>query len=110
MTTLITNATIVTVDAAMTVHERGWLHIEDGLIRRWAMALPRWSPLPTSVDAAGDLVMPGMVNPHCHMAMTLFRGLGEDVDDRLFRYILPIERKFVTPEMVRVGSRLAALE
>src|SRR5262249_50701288 len=39
-----------------------------------------------------------------------FRGLGEDVDDRLFRYILPIERKFVTPEMVAVGGRLAALE
>ena len=37
------------------------------------------------------------------MAMTLFRGLGEDVDDRLFRYVLPMERKFVTPEMVRVG-------
>jgi 5-methylthioadenosine/S-adenosylhomocysteine deaminase len=42
--------------------------------------------------------------------MTLFRGLGEDVDDRLFRYILPIERKYVTPQMVRAGSRLAALE
>ena len=39
------------------------------------------------------------------MAMSVFRGLGEDVDDRLFRYILPMERKFVTPEMVRVGSR-----
>ncbi len=49
------------------------------------------------VDAGGDLVMPGMVNPHCHMAMTLFRGLGEDVDDRLYRYVLPMERKFVTP-------------
>ena len=50
--------------------------------------------------------MPGMVNPHAHLAMTLFRGLGEDVDDRLFRYVLPMERKFVTPEMVRVGTAL----
>ena len=54
--------------------------------------------------------MPGMVNPHAHLAMTLFRGLGEDVDDRLFRYVLPMERKFVTPEMVRVGTLLGALE
>ena len=54
----------------------------------------------------GDLVMPGMVNGHCHMTMTLFRGLGEDVDDRLFRYILPLEREFVTP--ARGGSRLSA--
>ena len=49
--------------------------------------------------------MPGMVNPHCHMGMSVFRGLAEDVDDRLYRYILPLERKFVTPDMVRVGSR-----
>jgi len=54
--------------------------------------------------------MPGMVDPHCHMAMTLFRGLGEDVDDRLYRYVLPLERKFVTREMVRAGTALAALE
>lgn len=110
MTTLITNATIVTVDAAMTVHERGWLQVEDGLIRALGDGPAPVVAGAEIVDAAGDLVMPGMVNPHCHMAMTLFRGLGEDVDDRLFRYILPIERKFVTPEMVRVGSRLAALE
>ena len=58
----------------------------------------------------GDIVLPGMVNPHCHMAMSLFRGLGEDVDDRLFRYMLPLERKFVSPEMVRAGSALSALE
>ena len=55
------------------------------------------SPVPKCIDADGDVVMPGMVNPHCHMAMTLFRGLGEDVDDRLYRYVLPMERKFVTP-------------
>lgn len=62
------------------------------------------------LDCGGDIVMPAFVNPHCHMAMTLFRGLGEDVDDRLFRYVLPLERKFVTPAMVRTGTRLAALE
>jgi 5-methylthioadenosine/S-adenosylhomocysteine deaminase len=37
-------------------------------------------------------------------------GLGEDVDDRLFRYILPLERRFVTPDMVRAGTALSALE
>ncbi|RVT87423.1 amidohydrolase [Rhodobacteraceae bacterium CCMM004] len=62
------------------------------------------------IDADGDVVMPGMVNPHAHLPMTLFRGLGEDVDDRLFRYVLPLERRFVTPAMVRIGTTLAALE
>jgi len=62
------------------------------------------------LDCDDDIVMPGMVNAHCHMAMSLFRGLGEDVDDRLYRYILPLERTFVSPEMVRAGSALSALE
>jgi len=58
----------------------------------------------------GDLVMPGMVNPHCHMPMTLFRGLGEDVDDRLYRYILPLERALVSADVVETGAELAAVE
>jgi cytosine/adenosine deaminase-related metal-dependent hydrolase len=109
MSLLITNALIVTVDSAMTVHQRGWLHVEDGIIRELGGGAPPGIDAET-IDMGGDLVMPGMVNPHCHMAMTLFRGLGEDVDDRLFRYILPLERKFVSPQMVAAGSRLAALE
>lgn len=107
---VIRNACILPIDGAMSVIEGGWIHIQDGTIR----ALGSGEPLPVDgaeiVDADGDVIMPGMVNPHAHLAMTLFRGLGEDVDDRLFRYVLPMERKFVTPEMVRVGTLLGALE
>ena len=110
MSILITNALVLTVDKAMTVHDRGWMLIEGDTIAAIGGGVPPEISGAEPVDAAGDLIMPGMVNPHCPMAMSLFRGLGEDVDNRLFRYILPIERKFVTPEMVRVGSRLAALE
>lgn len=62
------------------------------------------------IDVDGDLIMPGMINTHCHMSMVLFRGLGEDVDDRLFKYILPLEKKAVTEDVVRIGAELAALE
>src|SRR4051794_2319302 len=110
MSVLLTNALVLTVDAAMTVFERGWVHVEDGVIRGIGDGTLPAVANAEIVDCGGDLVMPGMVNPHCHMAMTLFRGLGEDVDDRLFRYILPLERRFITPEMVAAGSRLAALE
>ncbi|MCY6383484.1 amidohydrolase family protein [Hoeflea prorocentri] len=84
----------------------GWIEIEDGKIK----ALGEGDAPREALDMSGDLIMPGMVNTHCHMAMTLFRGLGEDVDDRLYRYILPLERDCVTADVVRAGSELAALE
>ncbi|WP_341862156.1 amidohydrolase [Gymnodinialimonas sp. 57CJ19] len=110
MKTLLTNAWIIAVDVAMTEHNRGWLLIEDGKIAALGGGTPPDAPGAEVRDMGGDIVMPGMVNPHCHMAMSLFRGLGEDVDDRLFRYMLPLERKFVSAQMVRAGSALSALE
>jgi cytosine/adenosine deaminase-related metal-dependent hydrolase len=110
MSILIKNALLLPIDDEMTVIENGYVIIEEDTIAAMGAGPAPDVPGAEVVDADGDVLMPGMVNPHCHMAMTLFRGLGEDVDDRLYRYVLPMERKFVTPEMVRVGTRLAALE
>jgi cytosine/adenosine deaminase-related metal-dependent hydrolase len=110
MSVLFTNALVVTMDDALTVHENGWVHVEGTAITALGSGTPPDVPGAETVDCGGDIVMPGMVNAHCHMGMSVFRGLGEDVDDRLYRYILPLERKFVSAEMVRVGSALSALE
>ncbi|MVA99185.1 amidohydrolase family protein [Nitratireductor sp. CAU 1489] len=110
MTLLITNATLLPCTPEMPVIENGFVQIEGETITATGAGPAPAIDGAETIDVAGDIVMPGMVNPHCHMAMTLFRGLGEDVDDRLYRYVLPLERKFVTPEMVRAGTRLAALE
>ena len=110
MSILITNATVLPCTEDMPVIDRGWVHVEGDIIKAVGGGDAHEIAGAEIVDAGGDLVMPGMVNPHCHMAMTLFRGLGEDVDDRLYRYILPLERKFVRPEAVRAGTALAALE
>lgn len=110
MTLLIHSATLLPCTPDMPVVERGWVQVEGGTIAAIGTGAPPALTRADTVDAGGDIVMPGFVNPHCHMAMTLFRGLGEDVDDRLYRYVLPLERKFVTPEMVRAGTALAALE
>jgi cytosine/adenosine deaminase-related metal-dependent hydrolase len=107
---LIKNACLLPIDGSMSVIEEGWIHIEGSTIRALGSGRPPQVEGAETVDANGDVIMPGMVNPHAHLAMTLFRGLGEDVDDRLFRYVLPMERKFVTREMVRVGTLLGALE
>jgi 5-methylthioadenosine/S-adenosylhomocysteine deaminase len=107
---LIKNAWLLPIDTTMSVIDSGWIHIEGSAIRALGSGEPPQVEGAEIIDVDGDVVMPGMVNPHAHLAMTLFRGLGEDVDDRLFRYVLPMERKFVTPEMVRVGTLLGALE
>jgi 5-methylthioadenosine/S-adenosylhomocysteine deaminase len=110
MSTLLTNAWLLTIDAAMAEHTRGWVHFEGSVIKAVGGGEPPMVAGAEIVDCSGDIVMPGMVNTHCHMGMSVFRGLAEDVDDRLYRYILPLERKFVSAEMVRVGSALSALE
>lgn len=110
MTILLTNAWLLTIDAAMNVHENGWLRIEGDTIAALGSDAPPEVPGAQVIDCQGDFVMPGMVNTHCHMGMSVFRGLGEDVDDRLYRYILPLERKFVDRQMVRAGTALSALE
>ncbi len=110
MTLLIQNALLLPCTPDMPVIERGWVQVDGATITATGSGAPPELPAAERIDVGGDIVMPGMVNPHCHMAMTLFRGLGEDVDDRLYRYVLPMERKFVTPEMVRAGTALAAFE
>src|SRR5581483_125766 len=59
-----------------------------------------------------DIVMPGLVNTHTHAPMVMYRGLADDLAlmEWLNKYIFPAEAKTVSPEMVRVGTRLAVLE
>src|SRR4029453_7088580 len=65
-----------------------------------------------SIDTTGQVVLPGLINTHTHAPMVLYRGLADDLAlmDWLQKYIFPAEAKTVTPEFVRAGTRLAALE
>ena len=58
------------------------------------------------------IVLPGIVNGHTHAAMTLFRGMADDLElmEWLTNYIFPLERKYVDEEFVRLGTELACLE
>jgi len=64
------------------------------------------------VNATGKVVIPGLINGHTHVPMTLFRGLADDLDlqEWLTKYIFPAEAKNVTEEFVRVGARLGLAE
>ena len=72
---------------------------------------PRFEARET-IDAAGQIVLPGLVNTHTHAPMVLYRGLADDLTlmEWLQQYIFPAEAKTVSPAFVRTGTRLAALE
>jgi len=65
-----------------------------------------------TIDVRNDVVLPGLINTHTHAPMVMYRGLADDLAlmDWLNKYIFPAEAKTVSPEMVRTGTRLAALE
>ena len=65
-----------------------------------------------TLDARGQIVLPGLINTHTHAPMVLYRGLADDLAlmEWLEKYIFPAEAKTVTRDFVRAGTRLAALE
>lgn len=110
--TAITNATIVTVDANDSVLHGGTIVISDDTI---AEVLPAgvapMSAIDHTVDAAGGIVMPGLINAHTHLAMTAFRGFVDDVDLQDFLgKLFPAEAKIMSDRHVRVGVRAAFAE
>ena len=101
----ITHAYVVTMDAAKHIYEDGAVVIKDGRIAAVGPArIAGDYRAARTIDAAGDIVIPGMINTHTHASMTLFRGLGDDVPDRLQRFIFPLERKMVDREIVYWGA------
>ena len=111
---IIANGTVITVDVNRRVIDRGSVAI-DGRdivgVDTAAQIASRFRARDT-IDAAGSVVMPGLINTHTHAPMVLFRGLADDLAlmDWLQKYIFPAEAKTVSPEFVRAGTRLAALE
>ncbi|MEE7547963.1 amidohydrolase [Xanthomonas sp. Kuri4-1] len=64
-----------------------------------------------TVDARGNIAMPGMINTHNHIAMMAFRGLGEyRTDDRLRKFFFPLESKMLSRRLINVASKQAAME
>jgi 5-methylthioadenosine/S-adenosylhomocysteine deaminase len=111
---IVTGGTVVTMNEARAVYEDGAIVVKGDTI----VAVGPRSELEAkyvasqTVDARGKLLLPGFINGHTHVPMTLFRGLHDDVtlNDWLYKYIFPAEAKNVNEEFVRWGTRLAAAE
>ncbi len=105
---------VVTMDAQRRIIENGAVAIRaDRVVAVGTRAeIDRnWQPK-QRLDKPNALITPGLINTHTHAAMSLFRGIADDVklQDWLNNYIFPAEAKNVTPDFVRWGTRLASLE
>ena len=111
---LVTGGIVVTMDGPRRILEDGAVAVREDEILAVAprTELEAKYHAETTIDARGGLVLPGFINGHTHVPMTLFRGLHDDVtlNDWLYKYIFPAEAKNVNEEFVRWGTRLAAAE
>ena len=105
---------VVTMDGSGTVIESGAVAVDDGVILAVGPASGIHSNYSAIETLSGEnrIVMPGLVNGHGHAAMTLLRGVADDLAlmDWLNNYIFPSEVEFVDAEFVRIGTELACWE
>lgn len=108
---LIANAVIVTCDDASSVLNNASAAIEGGLFTAVSTAPIEARRGDVVIDARGGIVLPGLVNAHAHLAMTLLRGVADGTDlDAFLATLLPIEGALVDAEVVATGTELAAVE
>src|SRR5437660_1329787 len=111
---IITGGTLVTMDGMRSIYDGGAVAVTGDTIIAVGPRTEIEARYTASqkIDARNKLVLPGFINGHTHVPMTLFRGIHDDVtlNDWLYKYIFPAEAKNVTEEFVRWGTRLAAAE
>jgi len=111
---ILTNAHVLTMDEDFTQYTSGAVAVRgDSIVAVGAAEeISLEYTANETVDCGGKILMPGLVNAHTHVPMTLLRGLADDLrlDVWLMGYMMPVEREFVSPEFVRLGTSLACAE
>jgi 5-methylthioadenosine/S-adenosylhomocysteine deaminase len=112
--TLFINAIVLTMDGKLHQYDPGAVAVKgDSIVAVGPEAeLKAEYSANQVIDCKGKVLMPGLVNAHTHVPMTLLRGLADDLrlDVWLMGYMLPVEREFVSPEFVRLGTQIACAE
>jgi 5-methylthioadenosine/S-adenosylhomocysteine deaminase len=110
MTTLIQNCKALLMDEAGTILPHAFVAVEDTKIRSVGRDRPKGN-FDQIIDGEGNVLMPGLVNAHTHVPMTLLRGYGggSDLTTWLYQYIFPVEDK-LDARAVRTGTQLALAE
>jgi 5-methylthioadenosine/S-adenosylhomocysteine deaminase len=112
--TLFLNAHVLTMDENLSQYFPGAVAVQgDHIVAVGPEAeISRDFSASEIIDCQGKVLMPGLINAHTHVPMTLLRGLADDLrlDVWLMGYMMPVEREFVSPEFVRLGTLLACAE
>jgi len=108
------NAIVLTMDGDYNIYDPGAVAINDDTIIDVGKEkdLLKAYQSENLLDCQGKILMPGLINAHTHVPMTLLRGLADDLrlDVWLMGYMMPVEREFVSPEFVSLGTKLACAE
>ena len=111
---LLVNAIVLTMDPELRQFEPGAVAVEGNSILEVGTEadLKKTYPDAETLDCGGKVLMPGLVNAHTHVPMTLLRGLADDLrlDVWLLGYMMPVEREFVSPDFVRLGTLIGCAE
>jgi 5-methylthioadenosine/S-adenosylhomocysteine deaminase len=110
---LVTGGTVITMDGTHRIIENGAIAVRGSEIVRVGTASElRGTRAKQTINAAGKVIIPGLINTHTHIPMTLFRGIADDLDlsEWLTKYIFPAEAKNVDEAFVRAGTRLGLAE
>src|SRR5688500_15814284 len=111
---MISGGTVVTMNGDRKIIENGAIAIDDGKIFAVGTRKVTTGAIKCrqTIDATGKIIIPGLINAHTHVPMSLFRGIADDLDlqEWLTKYIFPAEAKNVTEDFVRAGTRLGLAE
>jgi 5-methylthioadenosine/S-adenosylhomocysteine deaminase len=108
---LLTNAVVLTMDDGFALYRGSGVAITaESIVAVGPDALAYTAA--ETIDCRGRILMPGLINAHTHVPMSLVRGLADDLrlDVWLMGYMMPVEREFVSPDFVRLGTRLGCAE
>src|ERR1700752_3997198 len=112
--TLFTNALVLTMDRNLSQFFPGAVAVSGDSIVAVGLEddIKKEYSGEETFDCKGKVLMPGLINAHTHVPMTLLRGLADDLrlDVWLMGYVMPVEREFVSPEFVQLGTSLACAE
>lgn len=112
--TLLTNAIVLTMDEEFAIYEPGAVAVKGDSIVAVGPAEEIKDAYQSDeiIDCCRQVLMPGLINAHTHVPMTLLRGLADDLrlDVWLLGYMMPVEKEFVSSDFVQLGTKLACIE